>query len=675
MKSAAVLFCLLAGGFVALDAQEGRQTFRSGVDVIQLDVSVLDRARRPVVGLKAEDFTVFENGKSQPIVSVEEADAAERDPLPSAWMRYVPRDVVANDLADDLGDGRLAAIILDDRNLPTGDVAIAMATRMVAHYLIDSLGPSDRMAVVFAQRAGNTQDFTADRARLGSAVDRFGDTGSRALELIAGGDDFSREWKVRPGFARPACLRSQPTVPTIDTVVSRLATVPGRRKTLFLISVGVPLSFGSLDPCQNDLAREMKTVYDKAKRGNVNIHTIDPTGYRGYEQYLRERAPASTRTTGMSRDRSTSVNAQKQFDFLKTTAESTGGRALIDVDPIEPELDRIFEEDRSYYLIGYVTSSSNPDGKFHKVEVKTRRRGATVRTRSGFWADSKDAILSERDDAAPASAALSLSGLSSAEGLPLRLNVLPLARAVSDADGGGPAAPSSSDEAVVLLSVRLPPVRTDVDETLTVVGNVYDADGNPGPPVQQTVTIPLRASFGEAVRYDHILRVEMPVGQGEIRVNASSSTLGKSGTVIAALEVPDFTGPDLQMSAVALGHSLEDDDTRLAALVEDVLPLVPTADREFAAGETVDAFVRVFQSVDHGAEPVTVDVRLFDATDATRYAVTAELKPEEFDTSRGAPYRVRLPLASLGRGPYLLSMNARLTKGTAVRRDVVFRVR
>jgi VWFA-related protein len=673
MKRGAVLFCLLAGGFVALDAQDNRQTFRSGVDVIQLDVSVLDRARRPVVGLKAEDFTVLENGKSQPIVSVEETDAAERDPLPSAWMRYVPRDVVANDLADDLGDGRLTAIILDDRNLPTNDVAIAMATRMVGHYLIDSLGPSDRMAVVFAQRAGNTQDFTADRARLGYAVDRFGDTGPRAVELMTGGEDFSREWKVRPGFARPACLRSQPTVPTIDTVVSRLATVPGRRKTLFLISVGVPISFGSMDPCQNDLAREMKSVYDKAKRGNVNIHAIDPTGYRGFERYLRERAPAWGRTTGMGRDWAAPINAQKQFDFLKVTAESTGGRVLVDADPIEPELDRIFEEDRSYYLIGYVTSSSSPDGKFHKVEVKTRRRGATVRTRSGYWASSKDAILSERDDAAPTSAALSLSGLSSAEGLPLRLNVLPLARAASRGDGGGRAA-TSSDDAVVLLSVRLPPVRTDVEETLAVVGNVYDANGNPGPPIQQTVTVPLRASFGEAVRYDHILRVEMPTGQGQIRVNATSSTLGKSGTAIATLEVPDFERPEIQLSAIALGHPTED-DTRLAVLVEDVLPLVPTANREFAAGERVDAFVRVFQSGERGAEPVTMDVRLFDAADATRYSATAELKPEAFDSLRGAPYRVPLPLTSLGRGPYLLSLNARLANGTAVRRDVVFRVR
>ena len=38
-------------------------TFRTGVDAVQLDVSVLDKDRRPVRGLTAADFTVLEDGK------------------------------------------------------------------------------------------------------------------------------------------------------------------------------------------------------------------------------------------------------------------------------------------------------------------------------------------------------------------------------------------------------------------------------------------------------------------------------------------------------------------------------------------------------------------------------------------------------------------------------------
>ena len=54
--------CLAAGVTVLTGAQTPpptqSPTFRAGVDVVQLDVSVLDKNRRPVRGLTAADFTL-----------------------------------------------------------------------------------------------------------------------------------------------------------------------------------------------------------------------------------------------------------------------------------------------------------------------------------------------------------------------------------------------------------------------------------------------------------------------------------------------------------------------------------------------------------------------------------------------------------------------------------------
>ena len=69
--------CLLACWLAVLVCASARQqapppqppTFRTGVDVVQIDVSVLDKARRPVRGLSAADFTVLEDGKPRPIVA------------------------------------------------------------------------------------------------------------------------------------------------------------------------------------------------------------------------------------------------------------------------------------------------------------------------------------------------------------------------------------------------------------------------------------------------------------------------------------------------------------------------------------------------------------------------------------------------------------------------------
>jgi len=69
-------------------------TFRTGVDIVQLDVTVLDKDRQPVRGLTADDFTILDKGKPQPIVAFSAVDV----PAPAAhvapWIRDAPLDVV-----------------------------------------------------------------------------------------------------------------------------------------------------------------------------------------------------------------------------------------------------------------------------------------------------------------------------------------------------------------------------------------------------------------------------------------------------------------------------------------------------------------------------------------------------------------------------------------------------
>jgi len=58
-------------------------TFHTGVDAVQLDVSVLDKDRRPVRGLTAADFTILENGKPRPIVAFSAVELPSLPDLPS----------------------------------------------------------------------------------------------------------------------------------------------------------------------------------------------------------------------------------------------------------------------------------------------------------------------------------------------------------------------------------------------------------------------------------------------------------------------------------------------------------------------------------------------------------------------------------------------------------------
>src|SRR5687768_6531351 len=69
---------LLLSGLAAAQEPRDVPTFASQVDLVTVDVVVLDRQGELVRGLTVEDFTLFEDGKAQPIASFEAFDAPAR---------------------------------------------------------------------------------------------------------------------------------------------------------------------------------------------------------------------------------------------------------------------------------------------------------------------------------------------------------------------------------------------------------------------------------------------------------------------------------------------------------------------------------------------------------------------------------------------------------------------
>ena len=638
-------------------------TFRTGVDVIRLDVTVLDRSRRPVRGLTADDFTVVENGKEQRIVAVVEMAAADEDPTPSAWMRHVPADITANDLTDMAGDGRFVAIVMDDWNIPFDADEILLSTRMVGRYLIDQLGPSDVAAVIFPQQAGRTQDFTTDRQKLLAAIDKFDPPEvrwmpSRPMGPGPGGGDMPQ--RFAPSLMRNDCQRSQPTVPTLDTVVARLASVPNRRKTVILVTTGIPISFAVSRGCPGELSDIMKGVYRRAQQANVNIYSIDPAGQNGYAQYLQN----PVRRGGRPADRTYSLPeaeraARTRREFMEITADHTGARAITNTNDLSHEIDQMLTEAASYYLVGYQTSNGQPDGKFRRLDVKVNRPDVTVRTRSGFYAPSEDEARPR--NGAPGAQELGLAGMSNAAPLALRAQVLSL----------GPAAPTAKEaDVAIVLGVRTPGMRLDSQDTLTLIRTIYDANGKPGPPAQEKLTIAAPPRSAEELRYEVYQHIRLAPGRYEVRLNGTSVAVDASGSVYAEFVVPDVTKRSLALSGLLFGRKAEGRTDPLAAIV----PVVPTTVRDFAASETIVVYLRAFQ---HPAAPADVKVlsQVINISDQKVWEAPATIPASAFDGSRAAPFELALPLSQLARGQYLLSIQAELPDGTRTRSDAVFRVR
>src|SRR5579862_1868360 len=81
-------------------APQNLPKFRAGVDVVELDVSVLDKDQHPIKGLTAADFTLLEDKQPRPLVAFSEVDIPEPPPPTAAWMRDARDDIATNDVTD-----------------------------------------------------------------------------------------------------------------------------------------------------------------------------------------------------------------------------------------------------------------------------------------------------------------------------------------------------------------------------------------------------------------------------------------------------------------------------------------------------------------------------------------------------------------------------------------------
>jgi hypothetical protein len=147
-------------------------------------------------------------------------------------------------------------------------------------------------------------------------------------------------------------------------------------------------------------------------------------------------------------------------------------------------------------------------------------------------------------------------------------------------------------------------------------------------------------------------RLDLAPGRYEIRAAVDSSS-GARASVYLTVDVPRFARDALSVSGVAL-HASPEPLTAPGTPLADLLPIVPTARREFSGTDRVTAFMRIYQS-STGAQTVSVAARIVD----TGGRVAFENRTEQ----KGSDYQLELPVQRLTAGEYLLAIEA--TSGRA----------
>jgi hypothetical protein len=65
-------------------------------------------------------------------------------------------------------------------------------------------------------------------------------------------------------------------------------------------------------------------------------------------------------------------------EFLRTVSNRSGGFTIANTNAPEMEIDRIFEENASHYLVGYQPTYPLADGRYRRLQIRVNREDVTV---------------------------------------------------------------------------------------------------------------------------------------------------------------------------------------------------------------------------------------------------------------------------------------------------------
>src|SRR5262245_60155118 len=138
-------------------------TFRTGIDVVTVDVAVVDRNGHPVEDLGAAEFSVKIDGEARRVVSAElvkvDVQAAKKQVDDKSETFYTSNMTPPN--------GRSVIIAVDQINIRPGTLRPVMAA---ASKFLDQLSPLDQVAFISYPEPGPKVPFTRDKLRLKLAM-------------------------------------------------------------------------------------------------------------------------------------------------------------------------------------------------------------------------------------------------------------------------------------------------------------------------------------------------------------------------------------------------------------------------------------------------------------------------------------------------------------------------
>jgi len=335
---------------------------------ITLDAEVTDKSGAAVRGLQKQDFALLDHKQPKDILSFQAVDSAASQASDPPVKLVVVIDAVNVDRET------VAAQRLELKKfLLRNGGKLAMPTSLV----------------IFTETGTRVQNgATRDGNALAALFDKFeialpSDENRRRSEGLAG--DLERFTK---------------SMQTLTTLVASEATRPGRKLVIWF-SAGWPwLSRPDADPSNKDKQRFFDAIVSTSaalRQARVTLYSIDSRGTSssvtpgfGSRRYsIDTQATSSTGTfsyKGFLKGVTDTKHALPGNLGLQVLAEQSGGRVVNSNNDLAGAIADCIKDADAYYVLSFDAARAGQANEYHDLGVTVGAPGATVRTRTGYYA-------------------------------------------------------------------------------------------------------------------------------------------------------------------------------------------------------------------------------------------------------------------------------------------------
>ncbi len=661
--------------------------FQVSTNLVVVNVSVRDRSGQPILGLKKEDFQIFEDDKPQTL-AIFELQQLSQEKLPVISAEKPPEEPEQGpkpevekpkkkELADvkppsevelKYKDRRLLVLFFDLASMKPAEEIRAQQAAL--KFITQQMTASDLVCLMtFKGSLTVDVDFTDDREALIEAIKALpiGEMAAFSEDAPTGPDiDIDEEEEMRTLFtaddAEFNIFNTDRKLSALESAVKYLGTLP-EKKALIYLSAGVGKT-GVENQAQ------LRATINWAIRSNVAFYPVDARGLVAMPP-AGDATQAAIRGTAIYSGQQHRQHMAKMTDKQETLyslAADTGGKALLDNNDLSLGIVQAQRDISTYYILGYYSTNAAEDGKFRRIRVRVASHPqAKLEYRSGYFANKVWKDFTAADKERQLEEAMQLENPKTEVPMALEINwfrttgrtyFVPVALKIPGA--------------VVGLARK----GKDQIAELDFAGKVTDARGKTVGSVRDTIRVKLNdANASEwtkkPLQYDS--GFSLTPGRYKLRFVVRENQTGRIGTFDTRFEIPDLNTvwSSLRMSTVVWGSQYEPltsavasatNDKKLLSmhpLVQDNKKLLPSITRVFRKNQNLYVYFEVYDPrMEEDQRPsVAATLSLFrgpqKAFESSPVRVT-QLAPAR---NRTIPFQLQIPLKDLDAGQYVCQLN------------------